>query len=139
MRIITPNGDNVEAVVLMGIDGSVSDSSKDAASRNTTALRSAAREASHQFATTEKQLIKLSGYNYGPAQYIQIHDLATAPADGVVPREVSFLIQSNSSFELNPDGASDGAYTNGIYVCNSSTEFTKTIGADNCRFTVEVV
>lgn len=110
-----------------------------AVANNSTALRSTEREASHQFSTTAKQLIKIYGYNYGPEQYIQIHDIATTPADGVTPKITTFPVQPDSIFEITPDGAADGVYSNGIYVCNSLTEFTKTIGSANCRFIAELM
>lgn len=103
------------------------------------AVESSARENSHQIATSAKRLIRISGYNYGPVQYIQAHDVASTPADGATPKKKSFPIQSHASFEFEPDGYADSLYVNGIYVCNSSTEFTKTIGSADCVFTVEVV
>jgi len=69
----------------------------------------------------------------GSAQFIQVHDSATLPADGAVPAMCITAGASNNFFIEIPDGA---VFANGITVCNSSTAATKTIGAADCLFTV---
>ena len=61
------------------------------------------------------------------AEWIQIHDVSSAPADTAVP-----LI----TIKASADGMVSLTYpvylVNGLYICNSSTHATKTIGAANC-------
>jgi len=78
-------------------------------------------------------LFELHGYNTkGSAQYIQLHDAASLPADTAVPK-VTVYAPANSQFELKV--SSFGIYfSNGIVVCNSSTAGTKTIAAADCLF-----
>jgi hypothetical protein len=78
-------------------------------------------------------LYTITGYNSNTAaQFIQIHDSATLPADTAVPK-VIFMVpgSSNFSFDVGPYGRS---FTTGITICNSTTGPTKTIGAANCWF-----
>lgn len=78
-------------------------------------------------------LYTITGYNSKTtAQFIQVHDSATLPADAAVPK-VIFLVPptSNFSFDVGPYGRSFAA---GITICNSSTGPTKTIGAADCWF-----
>ena len=82
-------------------------------------------------------LYGLAGYNSGvAAQFIQIHDSATLPADGAVPAEV-ITVPPSSNFSID-FGAYGCGFGNGITVCNSSTGPTKTIGAANCWFSVRM-
>lgn len=71
--------------------------------------------------------------NAGGAQFIQLHDSATVPADGAIPTLV-FRIPASTSAAF--DAALRGVQFNtGLVICNSSTAATKTIGAANCYFT----
>lgn len=78
----------------------------------------------------------ITGYNSKTsAQFIQLHDSATLPADAAVPKVIFYVpAQSNFAFDLTPYGRSFAA---GIVVCNSSTGPTKTIGSADCWFDVQ--
>lgn len=71
--------------------------------------------------------------NGASAQYFQVHDSATLPADTAVPKE-SFYVPANTTGFLS---VRSEAYTNGIVVCNSSTLATKTIGSADSWIVVE--
>jgi len=75
------------------------------------------------------------GYNSkGSAQFLQLHDSATLPADTAVPAAVITVpTLANFSFPLPPNGMD---FLNGITVSNSSTGPTKTIGSADCFITV---
>jgi len=93
---------------------------------------SAALEASIVAKAAAGTLYSVTGYNSGAAQFIQIHDAASLPVDTAVPA-VSFRVPAASNFAYEDDGR---AMANGIVVCNSSTQPTKTIGAADCWFNV---
>lgn len=81
-------------------------------------------------------LIGFSGYNsLATAQFIQLHDSATLPADTAVPAFI-MLVAGASPFyaDWSPWGR---PFTNGIVICNSTTGPAKTIGAANCWFDVQ--
>lgn len=63
------------------------------------------------------------------AQYIQLHDSASVPAEGSVPEVVIKCLADDDRSEDFSDGI---LFKRGIYICNSSTPDTKTIGADDC-------
>lgn len=56
-------------------------------------------------------------------RYLQFFDLATVPADGAVPIR-SVPLSAGGYFESEMQRN----YAAGIYVCNSTTQFTKTLG-----------
>lgn len=73
------------------------------------------------------RLIKIHGYNSkGSAQFIQIHNASAAPADTSVPVLVK-TAAATSNFEFVFE--IPRYFSVGIYVCNSSTGPTKTIGS----------
>lgn len=95
----------------------------------------------------EASRVALSGYGYliafsvlntnAGAQYIQLHDAATLPADGQTPA-ASFTVAGASNLTV--------AYTlpgrlflRGIVICNSSTAATKTLGSGDCFFDVQYI
>ena len=86
-----------------------------------------------QIAIQKSVIYGLTGINSNAgSQYIQIHDASSAPADGAAP---SFNIQVPAGATFSIDFGIRGMYFNsGIYVCNSSTPQTKTIGAADCQF-----
>ena len=84
------------------------------------------------------RLFLLVGYNAkASAQYIQLHNSATLPADTAVP-EYSFKVDAASNFSLDLSLYGD-YFDTGIVVCNSSTQATKTIGSADCTFTLLVL
>jgi len=81
-------------------------------------------------------LYGISGYNSGPAQFIQLHDSASAPANGVVPvLNISVAATSNYSIDFGVYGMN---FVNGLYVANSTTAPTLTAGAADCQFFARV-
>lgn len=99
-------------------------------------VTSSALEASHVLKASAGTLVSLVGYNSGAAQFIQVHNSATAPADAAVPKYV-FTVPASSNFSL--DFPITGApFTTGISVCNSSTAASKTVGAADCFFSAVV-
>lgn len=66
------------------------------------------------------------------AQYIQIHNTASLPADASVPVYVFRIPGATSgTIDFEPKGEH---FNTGIVICNSSTADTKTIGAADCWF-----
>ena len=79
-------------------------------------------------------LYKLIVYNNkNAAQFIQLHDSATLPANDAVPVMV-FSVPTVSVVELPIHNLKGLNFSTGITVCNSSTAATKTIGSADCWF-----
>lgn len=98
---------------------------------------STAYEASRILKSGPGTLLSLTGYNSkGSAQFIQLHNSATVPADTAVPIAVlTVATVGNFAFTLPPGGI---PFSTGIVVCNSSTGPTKTIGSADTFFTAVV-
>lgn len=100
--------------------------------REVSKAKSSALEASRILKGTSGTLVSLMGYNSKTsAQFIQLHDSATVPADGAVP-DFPFTVAASSNFSL--DVGTGIPFANGIVVTNSSTAGTKTIGVADCWF-----
>jgi len=77
------------------------------------------------------------GYNSkAGAQFIQLHDSATLPADTAVP-VFNMTVPATSNFSID-FGFHGMDFVNGVVVCNSSTAPTKTIGSADCQFFVRL-
>lgn len=76
-------------------------------------------------------LHSLIGFNdSSSAQYIQLHDSATLPANTAVPKLV-ITVPTKANFSID-FGSFGMPFANGIVWCNSSTLATKTIGSADC-------
>lgn len=97
------------------------------------AIGSAAYVASLIIKASAGKLYSLNGYNSKTsAQFIQVHNSATLPADTAVPLLV-FTVPASSNFSL--DFSNIGLPgTTGLVVCNSSTGPTKTLGSADVFF-----
>ena len=97
---------------------------------------SSAYEASRVVKASAGVLISIVGYNSkASAQFIQVHNTASVPADTAVPT-VMFRVEATSNFSYSADKF--GRYFDtGISVCNSSTGPTKTIGSADVWFDVQ--
>lgn len=100
-------------------------------------ISSTAYEKSHVLKETPGYLVSLVGYNSkASAQFIQIFNSATVPANGAVPI-YTFTVPATSNFSLDIPAAGAN-FSTGIVVTNSSTGPTKTIGSDDCWFTAVI-
>lgn len=68
----------------------------------------------------------------GSTQYIQIHESASAAAEGAVPvlPAIPIAAATFAAFDL---GVPAGVDLSSCYICNSSTAATKTIGSADCQ------
>ncbi len=81
-------------------------------------------------------LLGFTIYNSGAAQFIQLHDATTLPADTSVP---VLPLPIGAAGILPAWWGTEGRYfPHGLVICNSSTVVTKTIGAADCWFDVQV-
>jgi len=97
-----------------------------------------AYDASLIIADRQSTLYGLTGYNSkASAQFIQLHDSATLPADTAIPVMI-LTVPATSNFSID-FGIHGRYFNNGIAICNSSTGPTKTIGSADCWFDSQVV
>ena len=103
----------------------------DASPVNPTNVSVTAYAASLVVKATAGVLYGFQGYNsLATAQFIQVYDAATLPADAAVP-EVVITVPGESNFSIG-FGYRGRAFATGIVIGNSTTGPTKTIGAANC-------
>ena len=83
-------------------------------------------------------LYKFWGVNGNAStRYIQVFNATSAPADGAIPLLAPIPVASGASFLL--DLAPYARYfSTGIYICNSTTMVTKTLGSADMSITVGV-
>lgn len=114
---------NVQAL-LVNTDGSLETGAFVAASNASTVAYAASKVVKASAGT----LYGLTGYNAKTsAQFVQLHDAASLPANTAVP-VVTFTVPASSNFALDY-GAKGRAFATGIVVGNSSTGPTLTTGA----------
>ena len=81
-------------------------------------------------------LLGFTVYNSGPAQFIQLFDDTAVPANGEAPI-LPVPVEADSVFGMY--WGEEGRYfPNGLVLCNSSTDSTKTLGSADCWFDVQV-
>lgn len=68
------------------------------------------------------------------AQFIQVFDAASLPAEGAIPATV-FTVATTSNLGVN--WLPGRTFLTGCVICNSSTGPTKTIGSADCWFDVQ--
>ena len=96
-----------------------------------TRVNSSAYEASRVLKSSPGTLVTLIGYNSkASAQFIQVFDSATVPADGAPP-VLTFTVAASSNFSVDVP-ITGIAFASGIAFSNSSTGPTKTIGSADC-------
>ena len=80
-------------------------------------------------------MVSINGYNSGPAQFIQLYDTGSLPADGTAPL-VTFAVATVSNFSYDVGGLYGIDCSTGISVCNSLSGSMKSAGADDCWYNV---
>jgi len=87
-------------------------------------------------------LESISGYNSGPAQWIQIHNATSVPANGAVPLAIIPVSAQSGFFYEWQKGL---PCSTGITICNSygsdpaTAAAQKTIGSNDCFFTATYI
>lgn len=116
----------------VGVDQTTPGTTNGVEPANGSAAQTTAFAASLVVKAAAGSLYGFSGYNSGPAQFIQVHNAASLPADTAVPIVV-FKAPAADNFSWDSGGAAY-PFSTGIVLSNSSTGPTKTIGAADCWF-----
>jgi hypothetical protein len=99
---------------------------------------SVANAASLVVKATPGTCLGVTGYNAKTsAQFIQLHNATSLPADTAVP-VLAITVPASSNFSID-FGTYGRRFSTGIVICNSSTQQTKTIGTTDCWFDVQYV
>ncbi len=99
--------------------------------------KSVANENLRQAAVGAGTLYGIIGYSAkASGQFILFFDSATTPAEGAVP-DFMVPVNATSPFVLG-FGELGYPFTNGCFVCCSSTQQTKTLGSADCWFNVQL-
>lgn len=69
------------------------------------------------------------------AQFVMLFDASALPADGATP-EAYWTVPASSQLDVSY-GTLGRVFRQGIILCNSTTEPTKTLGAADCFFDVQ--
>lgn len=133
--IVVQGAPNMYPVAVQGPGGgAVVVSSASGVAAGASIVSSTAQENSHVIKSSPGTLFSLVGVNNKASlQYIQIFNATSAPADGSAP-VYTFPVPAATPFSLDVPIVGM-PFTTGIYVCNSSTLATKTIGSADCWFT----
>lgn len=84
---------------------------------------------SRVISTTPCKLLSIIVLNTGAAQYIQVFESATVPANGAVPELPAVYVAASSTVQFD---FLNGVDMDAVSVSNSSTSATKTIGSADC-------
>jgi hypothetical protein len=99
--------------------------------------RSVAYESARRVKSGAGVLFGFTVYNSNAnAQFVQVFDSQTLPANGAAP-EVFFRVPATADKELL--WIPGRTFTQGCWICNSSTGPTKTLGAADCYFDAQYV
>jgi len=100
-------------------------------------VKSAVLENGHILSAVPAVLRGIDGWNANPApQWVLLFDAVSEPVDGTA---ATYTLGVSGEYPFWKDWRPAGIrFTTGIYVCNSSTPFVKTIGAADCAFTGEL-
>lgn len=132
------NGDGTYSEqVALGVSSSITAVPAVGAAAGVSIISSTAYEASHVLKASAGTLLSLIGYNSkASAQFIQIYNSATVPADTAIPI-YTFTVPATSNFSIDVPVVGM-PFTVGIAVANSSTGPTKTIGSADVWFTAVI-
>jgi hypothetical protein len=131
----TAGSPSVNVITVQGITNGTAIPVSGTVTANTqvmTVSNSSAYEQSRVIKSSAGTIFSLSGYNNGPAQFIQFFNSTTVPAPTSIPVAV-FPISAASGFFLEWEKGLP--FSTGISISNSSTVTTKTNGATDCFFT----
>lgn len=83
-------------------------------------------------ATNACRFERVFGHNNGPDQFLQIFDSNVAATNGQTCT-MGIRVFTNINFSVTVTDI-PWTFQRGIYICNSTTNPTRTIGASNCTF-----